>query len=468
MLPLVFAAGYRVGCDCDGRMAGQIEPDASTPDASTAAPPPIVFHRRPVYISSARQAYTRLSGWCGEPSGRVELSLGSITGSTLCGADAGWNVTLDLSSVPQGTSQIAGRQWSKSGVLASPYTSRDLIKSTVTCDDPVAASAVPFAGGSGTPAVPYLICTGTQLLALSGYLNASAMLRNDIVLDGGLWPGIGYLDAGVYTGIFDGLDYAIVNVANDAGVWGYGTFLSVSGIVKNVSLENLYLVGYQTVGGLVGILQPDGGVIRNCSTSGTIVTGGPSAFHLGGIAGDTWGDVIDSESSVDLPGPDGWAAGGLVGHAYGGTIQRCHATGSVVAGGTSGGGLVGRVGDWNTTCAISDSYANGAASSRDSGIAGGLVGQLIQGTVTRCYSTGIAVGAPPVGGLIGLSGDSGTVVTSSYWNLDLNGLDASAGGVGYSTSQMTDAGSYVGWDFVNVWTFDPIQSPFPVLRTLYY
>jgi hypothetical protein len=136
----------------------------------------------------------------------------------------------------------------------------------------------------------------------------------------------------------------------------------------------------------------------------------------------------------------------------------------VFAGNNAPGGIAGRVGDdAGSAPSISDSYATGAVTSGGSTQAGGLVGEIIVGDITRCYSTGAVSGAMPLGGLIGDLTLSGSV-TDSYWDTDTSGLATSAGGTGVTTSDLADAGTFAGWDFTTVWMFDPLQSPFPVLR----
>jgi hypothetical protein len=436
--------------------------DGGTASASitvTGTPPAIMFHKRPVHISSARQAATLLSGWCGVPGAAVTLS-GGGTAATSCSGDAGWSATVDFSAAPQGNVVVTGVL--TTGELQSLPANHTLIKDTAFCDNP--AKAGPFAGGTGVPGDPYLICTADQLAALDTQCDADALLRNDIIFDGGQFPGL--CGGGGYVGTFDGDDFAVLNFTNDAGAQPIGLFIKLFGTVQNVSVEHVNVSGYYGVGAIVG--QTFGGsIVRHCFSSGLIWGDNVMpVFHQGGIVGDqTGGDVLDSESSVDLSVPIGYSVGGLVGHAYAGTIQRCHASGSVYAGNNAPGGLVGRVGDdAGNSAAISDSYADGPVTSGGSQQAGGLVGEIIVGSVTRCYASGPVSGTDPKGGLVALITVQGPV-TDSYWNVETTGLATSAGGeTGLTSAQMSDAGSFPSWDFGTVWTFDPARSPFPVLR----
>jgi len=89
------------------------------------------------------------------------------------------------------------------------------------------------------------------------------------------------------------------------GLFGY---VGSGGVVKNMGLENVNVVGGWDVGGLVG--QNYYGTVSNCYSTGS-VSGGYDRV------------------------------GGLVGQNYYGTVSNCYSTGSVSGGYDRVGGLVG-------------------------------------------------------------------------------------------------------------------------------
>jgi hypothetical protein len=79
--------------------------------------------------------------------------------------------------------------------------------------------------------------------------------------------------------------------------------------------------------------------------------------------------------------------------------------------------------------------------------AGGLVGYLDSGTISNCYSTG-AVSGSNVGGLVGYK-IIGSIIVSSFWDVNTSGQVTSAGGTGKTTAEMQTLYTFTsaGWDF---------------------
>jgi hypothetical protein len=211
------------------------------------------------------------------------------------------------------------------------------------------------------------------------------------------------------------------------------------------------VTGRSHVGGLAGGCHE--GTIERCYATGTVTATNQQA---GGLLGSTGPDAVVSacyaSSVVTVP----WAGGGLVG-LNGGTIRSSWASGELS--GRSGlGGLVGE--NWNwveyylgipleydgsiTDCyALTDVICEGF-------LAGGLIGQIKGGTVSRCFAAGLVTGEPGVGGLVAHNDPSyPSQVTQSVWNIDTSGLVFSANGYGMRTHQMHSSATYIdaGWDF---------------------
>lgn len=429
---------------------------AETPRAAVAkisvkgSPPPITFDGDPQRISFSRQAATPLSGGCGEAGGAIVLS-GGGTGSGTCGVDLRWAAAVDFTAAPEGAVTVIGTQTNPATGFASAPTARQVVKDTAACRDAPARAQAPFAGGSGSGSDPYRVCTAEQLQALAQNRDTVVQLRDDVDLAGRTWTPIG-TDTAPFRGVFDGRGFTVRRLENSIAAPYVGLFGSLEGLVQNLTVAEVKLNVGDYSGALVGY-QGAGAQIINCRSSGTITCS--SCVHIGGLVGQSHGDLTDSDSSVVLLGA-GYAVGGLVGHAYGGTIRRCFATGAVTGSGGAVGGLIGR-----SEGEVFDAYATGATDSAGAAQAGGLVGELISGKLTRCHATGLVKGGAQLGGLVGVG--SGTTV-ASYWDTQTSGQAASPGGIGLSTAQMATAASFDGWDFTTVWVLDPARARHPLLR----
>ena len=141
--------------------------------------------------------------------------------------------------------------------------------------------------------------------------------------------------------------------------------------------------------------------------------------------------------NADVHGND--RIGILAGQSYG-IIVACYTTGKVK--GHNSGGLVGRV--ENSAAAIYSSYSTAYV---DGNIAsGGLVGNILAGSVRDSYATGRVTGTLLIGGLIG-NWNAAATVTNSYWDTSTSGQSTSAGGsgvVGKTTRQLQTPTGYTG------------------------
>jgi len=196
-------------------------------------------------------------------------------------------------------------------------------------------------------------------------------------------------------GTFDGQGHEIrdlfINHPDEFAVGLLG-YLDEGGIIKNVGVVNVTVVGHNVVGSLLG--YNNGGTVSNCYSTGN-VTG-----HA--------------------------AIGGLVGRNYAGNISNSYSTGSVSGESSTGiGGLVGQ--QHPDDCTISNSYS--ACS-----VAGNL-----------------AIGSGDIGGLVGDNYYVDNVI-SSFWDTETSGQSTSDGGTGKNTTEMQDIATFsgVGWNITAV------------------
>ncbi|WP_167693120.1 GLUG motif-containing protein, partial [Sphingomonas azotifigens] len=283
---------------------------------------------------------------------------------------------------------------------------------------------------------------------------------------------------GSFAGVLDGAGHTIrdLTIAQDGGS-RVGLFNTIGGdgLVSNLTLSNVNIRGAYYVGALAGYNY---GTIRDVAVSGSVTgaaNGHGSGQEVGGLVGGSSGTIANSHSDATVAGFD--TVGGLVGVLDGGgTIENSSATGSVT-GRSSLGGLVGfavtgaRISGSSATgrvegvavtiggdtyssnavggfvgasdAAISNSFATGNVSGGTA--VGGFAGNWGEVQASGIHASGAVTGEQYVGGLIGYA-DSGSL-RDSFATGTVTGVrgDASSqtyaigGLVGYSSIDITNA-----------------------------
>ncbi|MET3505308.1 S-layer homology domain-containing protein [Halalkalibacter oceani] len=313
--------------------------------------------------------------------------------------------------------------------------------------DPITVDNL-FETGEGTAETPFEVANFEQLTSIRKKLDAHFVLTDNIELpatDGGEircddfadvewclsykenggWEPIG-TDGNPFTGTFDGGDHTIANLTINRAEDNQGMFGHVQGgHIQNVVLDNAYVdtttdddpEGKMFVGLLVGKLDGNGSV-TNATVSGEVsgrgIVGGLLGFLDGGST------VTDSSSDVTVFGyTDGSRSGGLIGENFG-TVADSNATGNVT-GGYNTGGLIGYNRDSAT---VIRTYATGDVEvpgiNRDNG---GLIGTNA-GTVVLSFATGTISSGSNSGGLIGWNTGN---VAHVYATGDVNATNFPAG-----------------------------------------
>jgi hypothetical protein len=209
--------------------------------------------------------------------------------------------------------------------------------------------------------------------------------------------------------------------------------------------------GAWRIGGLLGENAYGGIVVSSratCKISSTV----DQYVYGGGLVGWNQGYIGNCYATGDVSGRNCGFLGGLVGdEGYAGVVFGCYATGSVRVQerGYALGGLVGGM----MGTAVINCYAAGDISGEDkSQCIGGLVGVTTSSTITHCYATGRVSGGKDsrsLGGLIGEQTYPGHI-KASFWDVQASGLAQSDGGIGLTTAEMQDVGTFqaASWDFV--------------------
>lgn len=340
--------------------------------------------------------------------------------------------------------------------------------------------------------------TALQAMSLSG--NYALGSDIDASATSGWNSGAGFLPLVDYTdplnligfsGRFDGLGHVVNNILiNTTHAYGSGLFgrTAASAVIRNLglaggtvtgknnvgavvgvnkgSLDAVYSsatvsnvgtssTGNSNVGGLVGFNDNSGGVARiyNSHNSGAVSAMGPG---VGGVAGQSDGEIRYSYNTGTIVGTNYGKIGGLIGINTAGYVYNSYNSGSVTGQGggptyysVTVGGLVGE----NDGGTLSRTYNTGAVSGYSN--VGGLMGAAIGGgSAEYSYNTGAVSASAAVGGLIGY--DSGTGINPnpgamSYWDTQTSGQATSGagggGGQGVTTAQMKQQATFSGWDF---------------------
>lgn len=253
-----------------------------------------------------------------------------------------------------------------------------------------------------------------------------------------------------FTGKFNGKGHKITDLYIDRlredyiGLFGY---IGEGSEVKNLGVENYWIVGNDYVGGLVG---KNGGSIMRSYINGAVFGSG----NIGGLVGcNNEGSIISSYSTGIVFGNT--SIGGIVGNNRGSIMNSYSSV--VVFGYYEVGGIVGNNSEKGN---IINSYSTGKVS----GIldVGGLVGWN-WGIIINSYSIGkVFAFSLCVGGLV--AGDDGNIF-NSYCDIETSGQKNCSEGNGKTTKQMKSKKNYIGWDFVNIWMIEEGLN-YPYLREL--
>lgn len=311
---------------------------------------------------------------------------------------------------------------------------------------------LPFAGGSGTEADPWLVATPRQLMNVAGALVAgeTKYFKQTADIDLGIneWVPLNNEDPYNKGVFYDGDHHEITNlkVTSDkaypsfAGVL-YGTVKDVIftkadidagdntagvlagyiGTVATIDAVDTPLYGScsgikvlqskvagskRHLGGMAGYARTVAGDIFECAVIETQVT--CSSERVGGLIGQTdQGVVVNTCNAEEVNVTGAYNVGGLIGVCYGNAVS-CASYGSVTSEGPGVenktdiaiGGLIGYLEHGDVTNCSSSVNLPQTGPGRD---IGGFVGKMKTGSVSKCCCTGNVSGIyRNVGGFVGL------------------------------------------------------------------
>lgn len=304
---------------------------------------------------------------------------------------------------------------------------------------------------------------------------------------------------------------------------------AIAGAITNSSIEHstnsISVTGTSTVGGLIGKASGSLSLIKNCTSSGAV----SGLSNIGGLIGYADNTTITGCSSTGLVSGD-YTIGGFVGYMCNvSKISSCTSSGVLnqlnTAPGNCIGGFVGQVSADGSTITLSSAtgavngypgtsvnYVGGFVGSNSGSITqcfakgnvntsitdtnyapqyvGGFAG-VNYGTISNCYSRGIVKGYYSIGGFIGQTANTSTIVNCYVNSVSVLGSQNFSPFVGYNivsashsfycaassapspnvagitAAQMQTISTFtgVGWDFLLVWTIDSsLNDGYPYLK----
>ena len=301
-------------------------------------------------------------------------------------------------------------------------------------------------GGDGTESNPYLINNMNDFdffCSNSDYWHDRVFVKLECDLDlamKGIYslPPIG-VKLGTpeieYNGVFDGNNHTISNFSLTTSR-NSGLFwkIGTSGKVKNLTISNAIINGKKNnIGAIAGVNY---GSIINCHVKDSIVQALQSwdCNAIGGITGANTGIITKSSSSAIVKG--NLDIGILTGGNNNGTITFCFSEG-IATGKECVGGLVGV-----NNSEISNCYSIGQVTG--SKFAGGLAGKS-KNTITNCYSSCIVRGNEYAGSFTGDNGSEDYTYCYSY----IFGGDSFNNGTPLDDNQLINKENFHGFDFAN-------------------
>lgn len=293
--------------------------------------------------------------------------------------------------------------------------------------------------GDGTKENPYQISSAAELRWFANEVNENgqssicAKLTQDIDLNPGFtfdengYNGVGMPvewtkpigpigSYGGYSGIFDGCGYVIRGIyINDQTLYENGaplgqlslfSLIDENGIIKNLSIENSYIMGVGIVNEKGSICTFNEGTISNCSNAAIVVINLLS--NAGGICAANTGTIINCYNSGKIivrNDNGGSSAGGICGDNSG-VISDCYNVGSVISTGCGDfGGICGKNRGSTTEVSIVRNCYNAGVIAGPKYVytyVGGIIGNgQSKSVIINCFNMGIIVGENS-GGMFGI------------------------------------------------------------------
>ena len=305
--------------------------------------------------------------------GRLETAAAMRTAGGLCDAD-GNPITVKITAVLD----------TDGGTLPEGVTSpAEIIAETAVLGQlpvPVKESyrfvrwELKVVSGEGTEEAPYLISSGADLAYLASSVNGGnnysgkyISLTKNVNMNFKAWTSIGKTSDKVFSGIFDGKNFAIENVT-DAFI-EYAAGATVKNLTLSVKIQKTTIVG-----GLISITKDTACTVENVTVKGSV---SGSVANVAGVVGNAQGatTIRNCKNYADITSTLGSGlafAGGILGSSASTiVIDSCENYGTITAKGTMVGGIAGlprkAANSYVTGC---KNFGNVTGSAQVGGIAG--------------------------------------------------------------------------------------------------
>ncbi|MCL1842954.1 MAG: hypothetical protein FWF79_04010, partial [Defluviitaleaceae bacterium] len=217
--------------------------------------------------------------------------------------------------------------------------------------------------------------------------------------------------------------------------------------IENATVSNSERVsGTSNVGGFVGNNLWTNAVIENASATGIaeLRSTGPNS---GGFAGSNSGTIRMSYTTNDIFGAG--IIGGFVGDSTSGIIEQSFATGGVAGSGATFGGFAGRL---SINAVVRNTFATGSVQS--AGTSAGFVGSMAN---TARVENSYSLSNNPHGFARTVAATA--VIQDSFFDANRAGVPNSNSPQARTSAQMTQATTFEGWDFAEIWQMEDGEHP---------
>lgn len=340
-----------------------------------------------------------------------------------------------------------------------------------------------ISSGEGTSESPYIISNQRHLMNIGSVVGKNKFFKQskDISLTDENF--IALCPDG-FDGTFNGDKKIIsglkINASGATDNIGLFAKINATGCVQNVILDK---VSITAIGGKTGAISAySEGKIEGCTVSGEIVSSQNVTSPVGGLVGYNKKDILSCVNNMTI-NVTSKSIGGVCGLSEGGTIKQCGNNGNITSNKANVGGIVGElkkaiiveecynkgnikslqsvggiVGGGNNTTKINNCYNTGNIESTagdDKSKACGIYSwsNAVHPTIVNCYNVGnVVVPAGKTANAISNQAPAENITNCFFLVGTASNMAQKVEGSGTAEADMKNQGTYVNWDFSNVWT----------------